>query len=254
MEVLTSIKKQTRNYLLVALGTLGLACATNASAGYVVDYAVVGPGLGDYYIYEAGEESGEGGSVFYMELDKDFDSINNIDLLFLVEDIGDTFGVIVNEYAYNFTGIPWTDYHLELGYVDFGPCGDAERPNCNYDFLSVNSELSFAFQENDGFDSYTSMPDEYPNALWLDDGLVEPDDHFGLGVAFYLPESIPDQVPRFSCGEGGPSAVSVEDGSCYAIALRQTPSIAASVPAPAVIWLFGIGLVGLGFARRRKHS
>ena len=245
-----SIKKQIRNYLVAALGTLVLTCATTASAGYVVDYAVVGPGLGDYYIYEAGEEPVDEGSFFYMDLDKDFDSINNIDLLFLVADIGDTFAVLVEEYAYNFTGIPWTDFHLELGYVDFGPCGDAARPNCNYDFLSLDSELSFVFQDNDGFDSYTSMPDEYPNALWLDDGLVEPDDHFGLSVAFYLPETIPGEVPRYSCNGGGPSAVSVEDGDCYAVALRQTPSIA--VPEPSIIALFGLGMLGLGFVRRRK--
>jgi len=28
----------------------------------------------------------------------------------------------------------------------------------------------------------------------------------------------------------------------------------AAVPAPAALWLFGIGMIGLGFARRKKQS
>ena len=254
MKTLKSIKKSLRNYLFTALGTLILICATNAQAGlYVQPIAVGGPGFGP-----DGPDFEENFYISYdediWEIGKAFQEVGYIDLLFYVsyEPNGDTNGigyqeVLIDEYIFNDTGITWTDYHLELGYAsitswDDGDECDAVGEGCfNYDFLTPAVEDMGLFFTDVGANPFeiSGMPEgDYPNMIWFDDGTVESGESFYALSDFVVPH--PEYVQEEVYFEGG-----------YVAVLRQSPSIAA-VPAPAAIWLFGIGLLGLGFVRRRK--
>ena len=234
-----SIKKQIRNYFVIALGTLGLTCATNASAGQIIDYAVVGPGLG--YYEEITEIPGEipGGFEVDFGIYKEFDYVEYIDLIFLVENNGGPTETIIYEEIFNNTFIDWTDYHLELGYVDIGDCGNLN--DCDYEFITPTSELYFLGQLNSAFDNENHMPDDYPNTLWLDDGIVPDYDYFQMLVGINIPD----------VSEATPEGALYDCRDCYTFALRQTPTTGA-VPEPSIIALFAAGLFGIGFARRRK--
>jgi len=58
---------------------------------------------------------------------------------------------------------------------------------------------------------------------------------------------IGDQVIYHIFG-GGSSIGGLTDGTSYYLANMS------AVPIPAAIWLFGTAIIGLGFARRRKHT
>ena len=257
MDVLASIKKQTKNYLLVALGTLGLICAGNAQAGVIAfPFGIGGPGFGP-----DGPVPGENFELDYdediIQYYKEFEEVGHIDLIFLVtpdypngHELSNS--VLVDEYIYNETGITWTDYHLELGYAlpnDGTECAALGYGQCfDYDFITpTDGDTGLYFSEyggGDPFNEVSDMPEGHPNMIWFDDGTVESGENFYVYSDFILPdyEDVPDYA-RYSCGEGG---------DCYAVVLRQSPSIGASVPEPSIIALFALGLFGLGFARRRK--
>lgn len=77
---------------------------------------------------------------------KAYDSVDYIDFLFYVDDIGTpTTEYYLTEGVHNGTGIEWTDYHIELGFgtgASFVPSGpgdgldfDAPDENSPYDFF-----------------------------------------------------------------------------------------------------------------------
>ena len=263
MELLTSIKKQIRNYFVVGLGILGLTCAINSQAGVVaLPVGVGGPGFGpDGPLYDENFYLDDDEDI--IQLYKDFADVGYIDLIFIVfpdEPNGNGLfsNVLVDEYIYNDTGITWTDYHLELGYAGItgidetgGEC-DAVGLGCfNYDFITpTDGDTGLYFTEYGGaypepFAEVSQMPADHPNMIWFDDGTVESGEGLFVYSDFALPyfdsEYIPEEAWLPDCNECSPA---------YAVVLRQSPSIA--VPEPSIIALFAAGLFGIGFVRRRK--
>ena len=257
-----SIKKQIRNYLLVALGTLVLTCATNAQAGVIAfPVGVGGPGFGDGDPLDNFDINDDEG---ILEIYKTFNAVGYIDLIFAVTpDLPNGHAlsnlVQINENILNNTGITWTDYHLELGYAsitinDTGRECDAVGLGCfDYDFITPavdDTGLYFTiFGGGEQFASVSSMPEgDHPNMIWFDDGTVPSGDELYLFSDFALPdvdgEYIPEEALFTFEGEGTLSG--------YAVVLRQTPTTGAAVPEPSIIALFAAGLFGIGFARRRK--
>ncbi len=259
----SSMKKHLKNYFVIALGILGLINASVTYAGSVIEYAFAGPGLEDA-IFEPADDSEHPSEFFY---DKIFAEAEYIDLLMLVGNSppnGDSNShpVTISERIFNATGIVWTDYHLELGFVEFLEFCDDDDDSCDgeeipgYEFTTAVSELAFTDLDQDTFASEELNPESNPNSIWLDNGFVGDEAEFDLQLVFNLPDyadvlefaTLFDFEFEGDCFEIG----------CYVIALRQFPSIGDvtppnPVPVPASFWLFGTALIGfIGISRRRK--
>lgn len=76
---------------------------------------------------------------------KAYSSVNYIDMVFLVDDIGTpTIEYQLSEGVSNDTGIDWTDYHIELGFgVGAGFVPSAPGDGLDFDWPDLSSPYSF---------------------------------------------------------------------------------------------------------------
>ena len=138
----------------------------------------------------------------------------------------------LGEFVYNFTGVGWTDYHL-----DFGEGADllfgegfyfigAEDGSFNLPIAPINTVLDF---EDD--------------SVWLFF-----DEFFGEGGfhSFVLDEFFPGDVDGFL----GIGVIAGVENFGEGFTVTQAPSI----PEPATLGLLGAGLAGLGYLRRRRKT
>lgn len=151
------------------------------------------------------------------------------DFEFAVSDSGGTTEYILRETVVNTTGVPWTDFHFELG---FGTgAGFLRAP--------VGVGLDFDTPDADPAPTATVFPTLVHQPVTIDwsGGLVP-----SVGpVLFTLSIDVPDNL------------VALNPSGLNRFTLRQFPTnTPAPVPEPASVVLLGGGLAGLVAARRRR--
>jgi len=188
-----------------------------------------GPGLGtmsynDTTTVSPGNDNVPGPSDNFLQVaQKAFDFVDFIDMVFDVTDLGTgTTEYELQEGVFNGTGVPWTDYHVVLGFgtgASFVPSG----PGDGLDFDAPDFDSPYDFGP---FTSLTIAEDTIDA-----DGGVFPDFTF---INFRFPLDVPDGISEFT--------------------IRQLPTISAVVvPEPSGLVLTLVGLFGLGlFGRHRK--
>jgi hypothetical protein len=151
---------------------------------------------------------------------KNYAGIGPVDIQFTVINSGGVTEYHFREGVFNGTGIPWTDYHIQLG-TGMGtafvpsPAGDG----LDFDFPEQNSPVSMGpfttiVVAEDSIDAYNGVVPPYVYVGYL---------HFHIDV--------PDGISSFT--------------------LRQYPTIDPIVPEPSGLLLAGMSLLGL--ARRWRN-
>ncbi|MDJ0786792.1 MAG: hypothetical protein QNK05_08275 [Myxococcota bacterium] len=147
------LARSLRSLCTLALLALPLALPTVSQAAFVDAFlGASGPGLDTMSFNDLGtptpfDDNAVGTSPNFIRVNqKAYDQVDYIDMVFSVIDDGiGTTEYNVVEGVFNGTGIPWTDYHLELGFgVGAGfvisPAGDG----LDFDAPDFDSPTAFA--------------------------------------------------------------------------------------------------------------
>jgi MYXO-CTERM domain-containing protein len=159
-------------------------------------------------------------SANFAAIQKTFTSPTTpIDIVFNVNVSGGTTEYLFAEGVFNASGLPWNDYHVQLG---FGTGGS---------FALANPSFGLSF-DNTPLPSSVDLPIVALTAqdLGFSGGLIPTNS--GISLSFTI--TVPDIV---------------REGN-YQFTLRQYPS---SVPEPASAILAAVGLIGLGLALLRRR-
>jgi hypothetical protein len=151
-------------------------------------------------------------------LQKNYVGIGPVDIVFTVADTGGTTEYRINEGVANNTGIPWSDYHMELGF-GFGGGFVPATTGGGLDFDAPEHDSPVTF--GPGFPSFLVTELEIFASGFL------PNTAFNGGMVFHL--DVPDGLTEFT--------------------LRQSP-VPVPEPAAGVMLLCGLGLV----QRRRRRG
>jgi hypothetical protein len=156
---------------------------------------------------------------------KNYIAIGPVDITFNVINSGGVSEYSVAEGVYNGTGIPWTGYHLELGY-GFGTGFVKSTPGDGLDFDSpdFNSPLSFNPAPGFYFPTAVATADD----ILAGGGIMPPT---GFAGDFHFSIDVPDGITQFT--------------------LRQSP---IGVPEPGTFLLCALGLIGVGVAPRKRFA
>ena len=117
-------------------------------------------------------------------------------------------------------------------------CTDSEMGNLFYNVLGGSAGISIGTIHNDNYDLFSNVLDNiYWSATIVDPSCTDPYGCFAWTFASYIMTQGYDPL--------------INTWASWAV---QSGDVSA-VPAPAAIWLFGSGLIGLiGFARRKTLS
>ncbi len=166
-----------------------------------------------------------------VSIKKKFTSVGYMDIVFTVDASDGVTEYYFTERVTNATGIPWTDYHIELGYYDNGEF----YPLGNFDFLDFDTGSNN--QQPPGETDTGANPPAFSEAF---SDLT----HLANEI-LWEGGSVPDQgVVTFSF------SIDVPDG-ITSFVLRQRPSV---VPEPASMLLLGTGLAGVAGVMRRRRK
>ena len=170
-------------------------------------------------------------------IDKRFDKLDYIDLVFTVMNSGGTTEYQFEESIFNATGRGWHDFHFDLG---FGT-GAAFVNSTNGDFLDFDEPAQDSPVASSHFARH--MFDNVVDSLWFDDGKCFTNTFCDFTFAVDVPDhndpgSIPAQYHIFDANGGVIG---------FQFTLRQMPSI----PEPISILLFAFGLAALRYASKR---
>jgi len=208
---------------LFAAVTLALLAAPQAQAAVVVtgisNPTASGPGLGTMSYNNSYNNTPNNDNVAVSDnllhaWQKDFWSVDYIDVEFLVTDSGGTTEYVFREGVNNGTGVDWTDYHLVLGYGTGGSFV-ASGPGDGLDFDAPDEDSVYDFGP---FTTLTITEDTIDA-----EGGVLP---YLAFAEFYFPIDVPDGIDSFT--------------------VRQLPTI----PEPASLGLLALG--GFALMRRRR--
>jgi hypothetical protein len=187
---------------------LGVVCAslfasclsTSTHAAFLFDILTNGNG------YSIGQDSGTG----FTDVTIDFFNLDPVLLLF------DTNGAPSEQMTFrfnNFTGLDWTDFHIQFA-------GNDPFAEVSFNVLDIAPDTDPNYILDVGTNENTGLPD----AAW---------------IFFNTPEDSGLSVDAFTDGAG--------------VAQFSLQFQATVVPVPAALLLFGSGLLGLiGMTRRKK--
>jgi hypothetical protein len=201
----------------------------------------------------------------WVLLVKEFDSLEPIDIPFLVEDSGGVTEYLFIEGIINATEEDWLDFHLEIGVEmdeEFVKMSEFDSQNYGLDFDTPDNDPTPAFfriieggeGEDDTVDPVFNSVDHLQDQLAFYNGVLPPLDELNdvedlPFVAFSI--DVPD-VPEEYREE-------LEDS--YEFILRQYPTLDGEgldvdevdpIPEPGTMFLLGFGLLGFAGMRRKK--
>jgi hypothetical protein len=157
---------------------------------------------------------------------KDYRAIAPVDLVFTVANSGGTTEYSFREGVANNTGVPWTGYHLELGFghdltYTKSPSGD----NLDFDHPDHDSPLNFNPAPFTFFPSATATEDD----IFASGGVMIPGSFAGN---FLFSVDVPDGITEFT--------------------IRQSPIAGGIVPEPCTCVLGLLGLCSFAMYRRLR--
>ena len=158
-----------------------------------------------------------GDSLFSEDIEKEFTSLNPIDIVFEVtNNQNNPNRQFIREIVTNQTDKDWSDYHFELG---FGIGRNFRRSSAN-DLLDFGTTGNRPPQTPAGgfSDAFRDSPDEIfqqnGNVMWFEDGQIRDNSDSGFRFFIDIPES--NTIPE---------AFRNPDGSGFQFTLRQFPTV-----------------------------
>ena len=182
-----------------------------------------------YSVEDFFEAYGEDVDFNWFFLVKWYENTDPIDIPFLVENSDGTTEYLFVELLINGSDTIWTDYHVELIYDD----EISFDGNLDFDIEGTPPPSSFFFDGDSFFDIFTEISHADDSISWSG-GEIPPWD--GEDIAFLtFSMDVPD----------------IDDDEEYEFILRQYPTV---IPEPATLSLLSLGMLGFGFARRKKRG
>ncbi len=182
----------------------------------------------DTYFPNDAAQGGAGGvSPNVLTVNKNFTSLDPIDMSFHVVDSGGYTSYLFDETVTNSTGFNWTDYHFELG---FG-VGNA------FVLAAAPSELTFDSTNPATTDSFSNGIQTDYTVNWNGPPGIPNGGTGSFTVQIIVPDTALANSPYSMAGD-----------TAYDFTLHQYPT----VPEPSSVMLLGAGIAGLAVLRRRR--